>query len=82
MQELTYDEIVRHYRKELKEIQDELERMSRCIRKTDACFDEIWRGSNGELFREKLSKSGDELEQVMENIQFVMRQIGAYEQNL
>ncbi len=54
MQEITYDDIIRHYQVKLGEIQEELEKMQNTLKDIEAESQETWSGPNADLFNEKM----------------------------
>lgn len=54
MQEITYDDIIRHYQIKLGEIQEELDKMQNLLKDIEIESQETWSGPNADLFNEKM----------------------------
>lgn len=54
MQQITYSDIVMHYRKRLSELFEETEKMQREIIGAEELLDNAWAGENAEMLRQKL----------------------------
>lgn len=75
MQEITYEDIIRHYQLKIGEISEELEKMQRMISKVNHDFEDAWSGVNADIFREKLYEVGERVRRTEDCLEEVQKKL-------
>ncbi|MCM1244438.1 MAG: hypothetical protein NC293_02200 [Roseburia sp.] len=68
MQEITYEDIIQHYRLKIEEIYEELERMRQALTDMQKQLPAAWSGDNAELLQEKMWEIHRRFERAHENL--------------
>lgn len=68
MQEIMYEDVVRHYQMKTGEIYEELDRMRQGMSAVEKLLESAWSGDNAELLREKLWEVSQKLQRASGNL--------------